>query len=219
MDYGAKYIRWAPFAAEDPEPAGKLPNYGEAVTLGSLNKLSETLSFNEAKGYGDNVLKVHVIKFKEGALAIEITEVPRDAMSQLVGSSIDENKNLWRRNSDKAPYGGLGFCVNKILDDGRDVCMGIIYFKTKAMLQGGDYNTSGDNITLTNNKLQFTVAACGSGYWKVESDYFDSEEEAQAWVDGAFKSGLDPEKLTAISANLPGAVKVSANTASKAVAV
>lgn len=212
MDYGAKYIRWAPFktdAESGAEPAEGLPVYGDAVTLGALNKLSESVSFNEAKGYGDNVLKVHVIKFKEAALAIETTEIPRAAMSQLVGSTIDRSKNQWNRDSDKTPYGGLGFYVNKILDDGQDVCLGIFYFKTKAMLQGNDYNTNGENITLSNSKLQLTVSASNSGYWRVESDYFATEEEAQAWVDSAFKGGFDLESLVPASASLPGVVKAA----------
>ena len=51
MDYGAKMLQWAPFAAENTEPAGKLPTYGPAVNLGALNKVSDTPAFNEAKGY------------------------------------------------------------------------------------------------------------------------------------------------------------------------
>ena len=89
MDYGAKYIRWAPFAAENPEPAGKLPSYGAAVSLGALNKVSDTPSFNEAKGYGDNVLKVHAVRFKEAVIAVEVTEVPRDAMSAVSGAEVE----------------------------------------------------------------------------------------------------------------------------------
>lgn len=226
MDYGAKYIRWAPFAAEDPEPAGKLPNYGEAVTLGSLNKLSETPSFNEAKGYGDNVLKVYVNKFKEAALAVEVTEVPRDTMSQVCGTTLVADKvqseqadkqrqNMRFRDSDKTPYGGLAFYINKILDDGRDVCVGVYYPKTKAMLQGVEYNTNGGNITLTNSKLQFTASACNSGDWKIESDFFDSEDDAQAWVDGMLDGTRSAEIGANSYASLSAAQKVEASTSSK----
>ena len=31
MEYGAKYILWAPFAAENAEEDHKLPKYGPAV--------------------------------------------------------------------------------------------------------------------------------------------------------------------------------------------
>lgn len=188
MDYGAKYIRWAPFAAENPEPAGKLPTYGTAITLGALNKATDTPAFNEAKGYGDNSLKVYVNKFKETVIAIETTEVPRDSMMAVSGTTLESEtkKNMRFRDTDKIPYGGLGFYVNKMLDDGRDVCMGIFYPKVKAMLQGTEYNTNGENITLSTSKLQFTGSSCNSGDWKLESEYFDTEEEAKAWVDGMY---------------------------------
>lgn len=188
MDYGAKYIRWAPFAETNPEPDGKLPSYGEAVSLGSLNKVAETPSFNEAKGYGDNSLKVYVNKFKEATLAVEVTEIPRDAMSAVSGSEIEsgEKKNMWFGDSDKPPYGGLGFYVNMLLDDGRDVCRGLFYPKVKAMLQGGEYNTNGDNITLSTGKLQFTASSCKLGKWRCYSVDFETEDEAKAWVDGMF---------------------------------
>ena len=188
MDYGAKYIRWAPFAAESPQKMGKLPSYGPAITLGALNKATDTPAFNEAKGYGDNVLKVYVNKFKETVIAIETTEVPRDSMSAVSGTTLESEtkKNMRFRSTDKTPYGGLGFFVSKILDDGRDVCMGIFYPKVKAMLQGATYNTDGENITLSTSKLQFTGSACDSGDWKIESDFFETEAAAQAWVDGMF---------------------------------
>lgn len=188
MDYGAKYIRWAPFAEENPEPDGKLPSYGPAVTLGPLNKLSDAPAFNEAKGYGDNALQVYVNKFKETVLAIETTEVPRESMSAVSGTIIEEgaHKNMRFRNADKAPYGGLGFYVNLLLSGNRDVCKGVFYPKVKAMLQRTEYNTSGENITLSTSKLQFTGAAAKTGDWRIESEFFETEEEAQAWVDGMF---------------------------------
>lgn len=188
MDYGAKYIRWAPFAAENAEEDHKLPKYGPAVSLGSLNKLTDNPSFNEAKGYGDNSLKVYVNKFKENVIAVETTEVPRDAMSAVSGTTIEEgvHKNMRFRDADKAPYGGMGFYKSALLDDGRDVCQGIFFPKVKAMLQGTEYNTNGENITLSTNKLQFTGAAARSGDWKIESEFFAAEEEAQAWIDGMF---------------------------------
>lgn len=188
MDYGAMYIKWAEFAKENAETDGKLPKYQEAMEVGALNKATDAPAFNEAKGYGSNALKVYVNKFKENVINVEVTEILRPVMSAISGSAIEDgtHKNMRFRTSDKAPYGGLGFLVNKILDDGRDVCMGVFYPKVKAMLQGTEYNTNGENITLATGKLQFTGAAAMSGDWKIESDYFDTEEEAKAWVDGMF---------------------------------
>ncbi len=215
MDYGAKYIRWAPFAAVNPEPPKKLPSYGAAVSVGSLNKVSDNPTFNEAKGYGDNVLKVHVIKFKESPIAVEVTEIPRETMSAISGAEIEkgEHKNMWFGDNDKTPYGGLGFYVNMLLDDTRDVCMGVFYPKVKAMLQGVEYNTNGENITLSTGKLQFTAASCSIGKWRCYSDYFDTEEEAQAWVDGMFDgTSTDIGKDQAEPASAPVRISGKAGT-------
>ena len=86
MEYGAAYPKWAPFAKEDPEPAGKLPNYGTAVEIGSLNKVTDSPVFNEAKGYGDNHLVVYLNKFKEAAIGVEVTEIPRKVLSSVSGA-------------------------------------------------------------------------------------------------------------------------------------
>lgn len=188
MEYGAKYIRWAPFAAENAEPAGKLPTYGTAVGVGSLNKVTENPTFNEAKGYGDNHLVVYLNKFKEAAIGVEVTEIPREVLSSVSGAEIEQgdHENIWFGDNDKPPYGGMGFYVNMILDDKRDVCMGLFYPKVKAMLQGGNYNTNGENITLSTGKLQFTAASCNNGKWRCYSELFDTEAKAAAWVDGMF---------------------------------
>lgn len=189
MRYMAKYIQWAPFAETDPEPAGKLPSYGDAVNLGALNQVVETPSFNEAKGYGDDAQKVYVNRFKEAVLAVQITEIPREQMAAVSGAQMEpgQYKNMRFRSEDTPPKGGLGFIYRNILDDGGgEKCVGVFYPKVKAMLQDTTYDTNGENISLAYDKLQFTSSACNSGDWKIESPDFDTDEEAKAWVDGMF---------------------------------
>lgn len=205
MEYGAKYIRWAPFAAENAEPAGKLPTYGTAMGVGSLNKVTENPTFNEAKGYGDNHLVVYLNKFREAAIGVEVTEIPREVLSSVSGAEIEQgdHENIWFGDNDKPPYGGMGFYVNMILDDKRDVCMGVFYPKVKAMLQGGEYNTNSENITLSTGKLQFTAASCNNGKWRCYSKLFDTEAAAAAWVDGMFtgtSTAIDADTVTEVLA-------------------
>lgn len=220
MDYGAMYIKWGQFAEENAEVPGKLPKYQESVEVGALNKATDAPAFNEAKGYGSNSLKVYVNKFKENVIGIEVTEIFRSVMSAISGAEIEKgtHKNMRFRTSDKAPYGGLGFFINKILDDGRDVCMGIFYPKVKAMLQGTEYKTNGENITLSTGKLQFTGAAAMTGDWKIESDYFDNEEDAKAWVDGMF-TGESTDIGKEESEGVPELQNAPARAASKAAQV
>lgn len=50
-------------------------------------------------------------------------------------------------------------------------------------MQGTEYATKGDSITLTGGALNFTAAAPANGKWKVESDDFPTEKAAKDWVD------------------------------------
>ena len=133
-------------------------------------------------------MKVYINKFRESAIGVEVTEIPRESMSAVSGAEIERGdyKNMRFRANDRPPYGGMGFYVNLILDDAREVCMGVFYPKVKAMLRGGEYSTNGESIALSTGKLRFTASACGSGDWRVYSEYFNTEEEAKAWVDGMF---------------------------------
>lgn len=189
MKYGAKMLQWAPFAKTNPEPEDSLPNYGTPVNLGALNKVSDSPSFNEAKGYGDNALKVYVNEFKESDVSVEVLELSNENASAISGASIDTEggKDLHFNMEDNAPYGGLGFYINKALDNGSKVYQGVFYPKVKAAMQGEEYSTKGDSITLANSKLKFTASACNTGDWKILSDNLSTEKEAADWVNGKVK--------------------------------
>lgn len=189
MKYGAKMAQWAPFAATNPEPASALPNYGEPINLGSLNKVTDSPSFNEGKGYGDNALKVYVSEFKECSIDMEVTELANSAASAVLGATLDSDDaaDLHFGSSDNAPYGGLGFYITKMLDGNVRKHQGVFYPKVKATMQGEEYATKGESITLANSKLHFVAAPCNTGDWKILSEDMDSETAAAAWVNGKVK--------------------------------
>ena len=76
----------------------------------------------------------------------------------------------------------------KISSDNTKTYQGIYYPKVKASLQGEEYTTKGDSITLASGKIKFTAAAAKNGQWKVESDDLSSESAAKTWVDGKVKA-------------------------------
>lgn len=198
MRYGAKGLMWAPFAESDPEPAGKLPNYGKAISLGSLVELVDAPAFAEAKGYGDDELKCFVSEFKECPLTIKVTSLPRASAGAVFGSKLEgpgetESAGEMTYNSDDhAPYGGLAFYIKEQLDDNQTAYMGIFFPKVKATPGGNTYTTKGDSITLTAHGLSMLASAAKNGDWKKESDYFDTEAEAIAWRDKKLASSVGP---------------------------
>lgn len=190
MKYGAKMLQWAPFAAENAEPAGALPNYGTPINLGELNKVTDNPVFNEAKAFGNNALARYVAEFKEVSIDVEILDMTNTHAAAVLGASIPEGEgqDLHFGAEDNPPYGGLGFYVNELLPGNKKAYKGVFYPKVKATMQGAEYSTKGDSITLTGCKLHFLGAICSNGDWKLESDYFDTEAEAAEWVNNKVKA-------------------------------
>lgn len=189
MRYGAKMLQWAPFAASNPEPAASLPRYGTPENLGELNEVQETLNFNEASAAGNNdALARFVNEFRDGTLAVSILDVKQTTMShisgaQLVGSgTTDETKDLAFGAEDNAPYGGMAFYVNELMEGNVKKYRGVYYPKVKAMLQGETYNTKGQSITLTAQRINFRVMKAANEQYRIFSPYFATAAEAEAWV-------------------------------------
>lgn len=183
-------IQWAPFAAA--QTAGALPKYEAAANLGSLNQVSETLNFNEASAYGDNVRKAYVKQFRDGTLAVETLYLSHENAAKISGATLDtDNENDLKFGADDTPpYGGLAFFVTKLKDDesGTVYYQGIWYPKVKANIEGDTFQTKGESITLANDKLSFAVFACDTGDYKIKSDELASEAEAIAWVNDKIKA-------------------------------
>lgn len=191
MLYGAKKIQWAPFAATNPETASALPKYGTPVNLGALNKVTETINYNRTSAYGDNVKKVEVVEFKDGALAVETLYVSNANAAALTGAELgtsDGDKDLKFGSTDLAPYGGLAFYTSHMRDDGSKYYQGIYYPKVKANMEGEEYETKGESIVLGNAKLTFAVFEPLYGKYKIKSEEFDTEAKADAWVDDKVKA-------------------------------
>jgi len=182
MYYGAKRIKWAPVSEE---PAGALPTYGEAMSIGELNKVTDAPAYAEAKAYGDNALGRYVAEFKECPLDIEVLDMPKTVAGAITGAKISEGegKDIHFNEADNPPYGGVVFYVNELLADNRKVFTCFFYPKAKAVMQGETYSTKGESITLTGKKLRLLASPAKNGDWKIESDYLETEEAAIAWCD------------------------------------
>lgn len=196
MKYGARYIKWAPFASS-ADPDG-VPAYGTPVSLGKLQKVTDSPSFNSVKAYGDDGIAIQIDDFKENSISVEVTTLPASVVSSIYGAtavSTTGAAGVKFGAEDTPPYGGLGFVTCRIDDSKQRYYQGIYYPKVQAVPQGGEYNTKGDTITLTGDSVQFTgyaspLATGEAATWKFESDHLTTAALAKAWVDA--RLGVTP---------------------------
>lgn len=187
--YGAKKLQFAPFKADTAEPTAALPLYGTPVNLGELSKVADAPTYNKAAIYGDNKKVDEVNEFKEASVDAEVCELSNENAAVIFGSTIltGENEDLEYGGSDVAPFGGIAFYVNKKIN-GVPKFQGIYYPKVMAEVQGEEFTTKGENITLTGGKIKFSAFEPNYGKWKIKSKLFDTETEAETWVDEKVKA-------------------------------
>lgn len=185
--YGAKYGRWAPFSGDEPE--SDRPAYGASVSLGPLNKASDSPTFATSDLYGDDALKHHRDKFSKATINYTSTNLPLQTAAAIFGAAISEDKRSVSYGDDEAPLGGLAFFCE--LDDevsGKTIFRGIYYPKVRAVMSGEEFNTVGESLTFTPDEIAFTASLANYGTWKETHD-FDTEAEAREWVDGLWTAG------------------------------
>lgn len=185
--YGARYIKWAPFSETNAEPDNAMPNYGTAIGLSKLSRVSDSPTYAEGKLYGDDELAEYVNEFTENPIDVEVTDLS-NAMAKAIygakGSDLSDG-DLVLGADDAAPYGGFGFVSLKMVD-GKKSYVGIFYPKCKAQPQGEEYNTKSDNISLATSKIHFVGSAAKNGAWKIVSPDQTTLEAAKTWLDGKF---------------------------------
>lgn len=180
--YGAKYIKWAPFADADPEGGEGYPKYGPALVLSKLVKVTDSPTYAEGKLYGDDELAEYASEFVENDIDIEVTEISNEMAKGVFGASLEGTEDLVFGSNDSAPYGGLAFICCKMVG-GKKSYQGIYYPKNKSAMQGEEYNTKGDSITFGTGKIKLKGSAANNGAWKVRSKAFPTETEAKSWID------------------------------------
>ena len=184
MEYGANNIRVGKITAE---PAAAMPTYDGAILLGELNQLADNPSYVEAKAAGDNNALARYIKaFSQATVDVTVLDLSNEVASMVLGATIESGsqKGLSFSGNDMPPYVGLGFFTQNLMAGNQVKYQAIFYPKCKASMQGKTYDTKGESIALSNSKLQFTASVCNKdAKWKMESEYLDTEAEAEAWLE------------------------------------
>lgn len=192
--YGAKNLMWAP-KVEAGVLGSALPGYGDALNLGPLVSVADTITYVSGENYGDNALQEFVDEFQRLDLTVAVTEMPIEVAAEIYGATPTMQGGIAHNSEDSAPEGCLGFYTTKVVKgaDGaqQKAYQGVFYPVVKAKRQGVTYTTKGSSITFANGQAAFTGKADESGIYQIFSANFDSETEAKDWLETMLKGGSD----------------------------
>lgn len=191
--YGAKYLQAGVFAESNADVSAEaFPKYGKVVNLGPLVQVTDSITYAEAKNYGDDELQEYANEFQEMTVDVEMTEMPMATAAAIYGASLDESsEDLSYGTGDEAPYIGLAFYTKKQIKINGVTSVhyqGVYYPKLKGSRQGATYSTKGQSITFANGKAHFVGSAPANGKYQVFSKNFNTEAEAKGWVDAKIKT-------------------------------
>lgn len=171
MIKGAAYIAWAPI---DTESENADPTYGTGFQIGGLNQIDRKINYDEAALPADNKLKYKAKQFKNGDLAIKLSEFSLANQAAMFGQTISNGK-LSKRDTDIPPMAGIGYIntVGKKDANGNDVTIYRVYINPKTQSYPGDTSakSGGDGISLATEDLSATIYQPEYAEWEINEEY------------------------------------------------
>lgn len=155
--------------------------YSGAFRCGKAVNTSVSPNYNEASLFADNQEQEHVKEFKNAAVNLVTDSMPVAAASVAFGHYVNESGEETSNTNDEGNYVGYGFItkerVNGIIKNRACVLL-------KVLLTEGEesYDTKGDSIVFKNPSISGIAMALENGDWRKKSPYFDTEEEADKWI-------------------------------------
>lgn len=180
--YGGKYAVWAPINSDANEKS--LPIYGEALSLGSQNKTSESITTGSANLYGDDAEKITIEEFTSGTLEVQVVDMLPSTSAKIYAPATDADGGMSFGDDDDPPYGGYGTTNRRLSDNGTAVTYRVLFWpRVKAVVQGETVQTKENTLAAEYDKVKFNYSKCLAGKYKIVKE-FDSEEAAKAYLDG-----------------------------------
>lgn len=152
---------------------------GEAMTT-SINP-----QYGESGVYGDNIMVESIKKFKNAAVSMATTRLPREAAIVMFGHAVNtETGRVTYNAADETNYVGYGFVSKERLNGVTKYIACVLY---KVMFSEGEnaYETEGENISFKTPSVTGTAMPEDDGDWK-NTMPFDTEEKAVEWIKGVF---------------------------------
>ena len=158
--------------------------YEGATNLGKAVSCSVSITNNEAKLYGDDVLAESDTSFASGTITLGVTNDDDSIFAELLGHEIDDNGEVIKASTDIAPYVGVGRIVTKMVNGAYKYKVEFLY-KVKFSEGNKDENTKGESIEFATPSIEGMVAALSdtAGTWN-KTKTFDTKSDALTYLQG-----------------------------------
>ena len=153
------------------EGADGTATYEGATYLGKAVSCSVSITNNEAKLYGDDVLSESDTSFASGTITLGVTDDDDTVFAQLLGHTIT-NGEVVKKSTDAAPYVGVGRIVTKMVNGAYKYKVEFLY-KVKFAEPSKDENTKGESIEFSTPSVEGMISALDDldGTWNVTKTF------------------------------------------------
>lgn len=155
--------------------------YSNGFKCGKAINTAVTPNFNEAGLYSDNQQTENVTEFKNANVTLGVDRMPVVAATVLFGHTVNDSGEEVSKTGDSAGYVGYGFITAEMMDGTKKFRACLLH---KVQFKEGEdsYETKGDSIVFKTPTLSGIAMGTTNEDWRTKSPYFDTEAEADAWI-------------------------------------
>ena len=158
-------------------------SYAGPKSLGKAIDCKVSIEKYSAELYADDSLAESDYTFKKGTISLTVDEDDDTVFAELLGHEvIAETGEMLRKDTDVAPYVGVGRILTKIVN-------GVYKYKVEFLPKvkfsepSQEEQTKGDSIEFKTPTIEGTVNKLSSGIWS-SSKTFNTKEDAVAFLNG-----------------------------------
>lgn len=161
-------------------------SYEGAKSLGKAIDCKVDIENYDAKLYADDTLAESDTTFKQGTVTLTTDEDNDTIFAELLGHSISEDGEMVRKDTDVAPYVGVGRILTKIVN-------GVYKYKVEFLPKvkfkepSQEESTKGDSIEFKTPSIEGTVTKLKDGTWS-KTKTFTDKDEAISYLEDLMKS-------------------------------
>lgn len=156
--------------------------YNGAKSLGKAVDCKVAIENYTAELYADDTLAESDYTFKKGTVTLTIDEDDDTVFAELLGHKVDvETKEMVRKDTDVAPYVGVGRILTKVVN-------GVYKYKVEFLPKvkfsepAQEEQTKGDSIEFKTPTIEGTVTKLADGTWS-KTKTFTDKNEAVAYLE------------------------------------